>query len=368
MSILKKKNVENRIIKSILDIVNEKSKTELSSEKMRRNVKLENLMIRAYLNDPTINYAVCRKTVQPLIPEYYLEDADIKARAESLKLSERNVRCELSAWAGKVVEQIYNGMAGEAEAIKKADAMVAGKYSDTEKHHQAGDQFVLAAMFECIPELIGKAEREDILKLGRKYSRVCLKNILNSIAYDIAESNGDSEIEQMTDISALRREVYLARKELQEYRELVEAADADFEDKLEELKQQEIASFFSALNNEKYGFLIDSLYLQKKACMDLKKNGEKLPYAAEGIPAFMDRLLGFLRDSGISPASKFAPHTTQKLTLAQMEGCRFEPLPERNTPIKDGEAVTVKVLSSGWKLGNTVISYPVLQEDYKNNQ
>ncbi|MGN1410503.1 MAG: hypothetical protein ACI4XJ_10065 [Eubacteriales bacterium] len=368
MNILRKKNVSDRIIKSILDIVDEKSKNELSSEKMRKTVKLENLMIRAYLNDPAINYAVCRKTVQPFIPEFYLEDGDIRARAESMNLSERSVRGELAAWANKVVDQIYTGMAGDEAAIKKADAMVAGKYSDTEKYHYSQEQFVLAAMFECIPELAGKAERDAILKLGRKYSRVCLKNILNSIAYDIAESNGDNEIDQMTDISALRREVYLARRELQEYRELVEAADADFEDKLEELKQQEIASFFSALNNEKYGFLIDSLYLQKRAFMELKKSGEKLPYAVEGIPAFMDRLLSFLRDAGISPASRFAPHSTQRLTLEQMEGCRFEPLPERTAPIKEGEAVAVKVISSGWKLGNTVISYPVLQEDYQNNR
>ena len=102
--------------------------------------------------------------------------------------------------------------------------------------------------------------------------------------------------------------------------------------------------------------------------MDLKKSGEKLPYSLEGIPAFMDRLLSFLHDAGISPASRFAPHSTQKLTLEQMQGCRFEPLPERKAPIKEGEAVIVNVLSSGWKLGNTVISYPVLQEDYKNNR
>lgn len=368
MPMLKKKNVADRVIKSILDIVNEKSKTEFLSEKLRKRTKLENLMIRAYVQDPTIHYAVCRKTVQPFIPEYRLEDADIRIRAESCELSERAVRVDLVDWTMKVVEQIYNGMAGDAEAIQKADAMVAGKYTRYEKRNPAKEQFILAAMFACIPELAGKAEKDELLKLGRKYSVVCLKNILNSIAYDIAESSGSPEIEQMTNLAALRREVYLARKELQEYRELVEAADADFEDKLEELKQQEIVSFFSALNNEKYGYLIDSLYLQKKACMDLKKNGEKLPYAVEGVPAFMDRLLSFLRDAGITPASKFAPHSMQKLTLEQMEGCRFEPLPERTVPIKAGEPVTVKVLSSGWKLGEAVISYPVLQEDCQSEK
>ena len=368
MNLLENRNISEHTIKSILDIVNEKSKVKLNSDKKRTIAKLENLMIRAYLHDPTMNYAVCRKRVQPQIMEYYLEDNDIKRRAEMLKMSERTIRSELVSWAYRVVELIYAGMAGDEAAIKKADEMVAGQYSQNGKYHHAQEQLVLAALFEFVPELVNTKERDAVLELGRKYACVCLHYILNSISYDIAESNGDPEIEKMTDLISLRREVYLARKELQEYKKLVESADAEFEDKLEELKQQEIASFFSALNNEKYGYLIDSVYLQKRACMDLKRSGERLPYSVEGIPALLDRFLAFLRDAGVSPASRFAPHSTQKLTLEQMEGCRFEPLPERITPIKEREAVTVKVLSSGWKLGDAVISYPVLQEDYQNNQ
>ena len=147
---------------------------------------------------------------------------------------------------------------------------------------------------------------------------------------------------------------------------MVESADAEFEDKLQELKQQEIAAFFSALNNEKYGYLVDTLYLQKRVCAELKKKGESFPYAASGIPVFLDRLISFLRDVGVSPVSRFAPHSIQKLTLAQMEGYSFEPSPERKTPIKDDELVTVKVISSGWKLGDVIFSYPVLQEEDNN--
>lgn len=72
MNILKRKNVSERIVKSVLDIVNEKSKTELSSEKLRKIVKLENLMIRAYLNDPAINYAVCRRPSNRIFPNAIL--------------------------------------------------------------------------------------------------------------------------------------------------------------------------------------------------------------------------------------------------------------------------------------------------------
>jgi hypothetical protein len=144
---------------------------------------------------------------------------------------------------------------------------------------------------------------------------------------------------------------------------VVAAADAEFENKLEELKQQEIMSFFSALNNEKYGYLLDSVYLQWKACGEVRRNGEKLPYVLEGVPAFFDRFMQFIRDVGISPVTKCAPNSTQNLTLAQMEGFSFEPSDKRTKPVREGEHVKVKVVSSGWKLGNAIISNPVIHEE-----
>lgn len=358
-----KKNVPHDIVDSVLEIPCEMSKTEVASPKMRQFVKLENLMIRTYLDNPSIRYSDCRKAVQQFMPEFHLEDADIRERASRLRLSDGAVRGNLANWAKEVAKLVYEGMAGDSEAIKTAIAMVERKYSsDAVRKHGCQEQFVLCAMFRYIPELTSGAAGESLLKLGQKYSSVCLNKILNSIAYDVSE-DGLNDLDSSADISELRRKVHLARKELQEYRALVEAADAEFEDKLEELKSQEIAAFFSALNNEKYGFLIDSLYLHKKAFADVKRSGEGLPYAIEGVPAFMDRLMMFLRDAGISPVSKFAPHTTHSLTLEQMEGCRFEPSPERTAPIMAGEVVTVKVISSGWKLGDAIVSYPVLQEE-----
>lgn len=366
MKLLEKRNVKSGIKDNILEIVLEKSKVPLSSDKMKKHVGLENLMIRAYLEDPMMNYASCRKAVQPDLEGMFLDDGIIRRRAEEMKLSERSTRSALSEWAGEVVEKIYEGMAGSKEALTEAVDMVAGRYSSDERYHFAQEQFVLHGMFERIPQLRESEGRNAILKLGRRYCKICLSLILNSIEYDISSHDEEDTMELITDPTQLRREIYLARKELSDYRELVAAADAEFEDKLEELKQQEIVSFFSSLNNEKYGFLIDSLYLQKMACDEIRKSGEKIPYLLDGIPPFLTNLLGFLIDSGISPASRFAPHSTQYLTLEMMVGCRFEPLPERTEPIKEGEVVKVKVVSAGWKYGNSVISYPILQEDYSN--
>lgn len=362
-----KKPINDQILRNVLDIVREKGKDELASEEKRNTARLQTEMLRVYLKDPAINYSACRKIVQTMIPEVHLSDTNIRIHAERMRISERTVRAKLIEWAIQVTEQIREGMTGDGEAIDKAKTMILEKFSPSEKHrHDMQNAVVLTALFEFIPELAVSEERNDIPKFGKTYRNVCLKNILDSIAYDIAESNVDPEIEKLTNVGDLRKKIYMARNELQEYRSLVEAAYYERDSKLEEFKHQEIASFFSALNDEQHGYLIDSLYLLKKACAEYKKSGEVFPYLLEGIPAFFDRLLGFLCEAGISPACKFAPHSIQKLTLDQMDGCRFEPLPERKTPIKEGEAVTVKVISSGWKYGETVISYPVLQEECPN--
>ncbi len=363
MNVLEKRTISEKALNSILEIIREKSSIEPRGINQRTRIKLENLMIKTYLGDPYISYSMCRKTIQSMIPEYALTDASVRIVAEDERLSEREVRKKLAEWAYDVVKNIYEGMTGDTKALENAKKMVYGRYSETEKYHFAQEQFVLHAMFMYIPDLMQKPEREMILKLGRKYCVVCLRTIISSICYDIAAPDDNSELDNITDLPTLRRAVYMARQELNEYRGLVEAGDAEFEDKLDELKNQELSAFFSALNNEKYGFLIDTLYLQKRAFTELKKDGEKIPYIIEGAPAFIDRLMSFLRDSGINPASKFAPHTTQYLTLEEMEGCRFEPSSERTAPIGEKERVKVKVISSGWKLKDTVISYPILQED-----
>lgn len=366
MNVLNKRNVSDRIINNILDILREKSATKIKNEKDRANARMETLIVRAYVHEPQMMYAGCRKIIQPVVPEKRLSDADIRNRAESLRLTERTVREEMVAWTYTMVARIYEGMAGNEAAIQGAVEAIQKHTARGSKTADARSRMVLIALFELVPELAATEEKGLIEDLGRNYCHMCLQAILRSIVYDVTRCAGDPKIDAMTSVDALRREVYLARNELREYRELVEAADAEFDNKLEELKQQEIAAFFSALNNEKYGFLIDSLYLHRKACAEARREGEKIPYAMEGVPTFLDRFLRFLCDAGISPASKFAPHSYHRLTLSQMDGCRFDPSPERTTPIKDGQTVLVKVLSSGWKLGDTIISYPFLQEDIEN--
>ncbi len=360
MKMLKRKNIQDSTVKSILEVIYAKSKHELNKENIRRKVRVENVMAATYMLNPRAMYHDCREAARRVLSYPDITTDEVRNRAEDIKLTEHSVTKTLAAWALEEVLLIYEAMSGNEEALATARSNFNSGCPDLSYRHPMLERFVLAGIFNCIPEFAETDGKEHIIGLGRTYSRMAIRSILECISFDLENSRGTSE--PIADISALRREVYLARRELQEYREIVEAADAEFENKLEELTSREIVSFFSRLNNEKYGYLIDSLYLQKRACAEAKKLGE-VTYRLEGIPVFLDRLMSFLRDAGIAPAAAFAPGTLQRLTLGQMEGCAFEPSPGRKKPITEDELIRVRVISSGWRLGDKVISLPVFQEE-----
>ena len=352
--------VADSLIRHISEIIDEYSTVPIRSEKVQKLALTENLLILNYLHSPEMQYAECLRTIQQAAP-YPFELPHIRRIAENGRIDKINTRIRLTEWARHTAELLYTGMAGDREifeeALRQAKAPVSD-YADTQ--HPMQSRFLLFAMYEFIPELHNSPSYNNLHKLGRKYCQVCLNKSLDSIAFDLQSAEPEKKPVSPED---LRREVYLAKRELEEYRAMVEAADADFETKIEERSREEIAEFFRSLNDSRYGHIIDSVYLQNRACSELRRNGENIPYLLEGVPALLEKILRFFKDSGISPAVKFPPNSLQKLTLAQMEGCQFEPHPARTAPLTEDTVVTVRVISSGWRFGDHIISCPILREE-----
>jgi hypothetical protein len=365
MKVLETRPVKENVLKNIKGMIEEKSKLRLKNEDANRKAAIENLVVFNFLQNPLATDWECCKSIMDAYPDLCATEDDVRGAYGYLRVNDRNFRKALSDWAYDFAQKVYEGMAGDVSSIEnalKTDSQkceLNGKIIGFALKKRVG----LMSLFSFIPHLNSSEMKSKVMGFGKEFCCESLRSILRSIKADITESFDDPEIEGMTDVKELRRKIYLSRQELEEYRSLVAAADAEFENKLEELKQQEIMSFFSALNNEKYGYLLDSVYLQWKACGEVRRNGEKLPYVLEGVPAFFDRFMQFIRDVGISPVTKCAPNSTQNLTLAQMEGFSFEPSDKRTKPVREGEHVKVKVVSSGWKLGNAIISNPVIHEE-----
>lgn len=350
-------SAEHRIPQAMTDhiteIIAKHSQTPLRNEEMARQVLIENLLIRTYLQTPQLRYSDCLRRIAPLCPHFTPDLAYIRRTAENLELVNPDKRAGLIALVRKLTDEFRQGMCGDKSAFEQAV-----EHTHSQLRPQQ-NRILLFALFEYIPALHDSEAYHELLKLGPKYARICFSGIIDSLRYDVRGSHDD--MLQQDDPEALRREVYLARRELEEYKALVEAADAEFENKLDEMKQRELAGFFSALNNARYGYLIDTIYLSSRACTELARQGERLPYAVEGIPTLLERLLRFFRDSGITPACRYTPGSVQCLTLAQMDGYLFEAMPDA-APHKENEPISVRVVTSGWRYGDITVAPPILQE------
>ena len=353
-------------VQHIVEIIDEYSAVPIRSDKTQKMALTENLLVLNYLHAPEMPYAECLAAIQPDCP-YPIEPSYLRRIAEENHLDHPGVRVALAEWAYRTAELLYAGMAGDSAAFEQAMHCAESSCLENDRcPHSMQSRFLLFAMFEFIPELHEHPSCLNLRKLGRKYCRVCLNQALNSLAFDLRSADSASDPIPGKDNNTpdqLRREVYLAKRELEEYKKMVESADTDFETRLESRCREEIAEFFRSLNDPRYGHLIDSVYLQNRACTEFRRNGETLPYLLEGVPGLLERMLRFFRDSAIAPACKFPPNSLQKLTVQQMEGCQFEPLPTRTVPLTRDSVVTVRVISSGWRYGDTVISSPILREE-----
>ena len=300
----------------------------------RDKVVLENRMLAAYLDDPDISYAVCRRIVQPLLPEYFLTDDSVRSRAESAHLDSITVRRELCEWGRSFAKTVRSALLGGKDDLLRARRTLDGCYSESApipRPHFMQNQTGLACVFKYIPELRCVRGLEIIPFLGRAYAKRCLQSVFRIIeeAYEGERVASGEEIPLDT-VSA------------------------------EELIGEELSAFYSGLNSPEYGYLIDSLCINIKACEGLEA---RLPFEAAGIPIFLQNLMRFLIDSGVAPLTEYPPQSIQRLTLAQLMSAEFLPLHTRTTSIKPGQEIPVKVLSSGWRIKNHVISQPVLQEE-----
>ena len=118
--------------------------------------------------------------------------------------------------------------------------------------------------------------------------------------------------------------------------------ETEFEERLEEEKTNNLTEFFSRLNSEKYGCILDELLNVRKGISDLQKQSFDWPIQISGLRIVIVKLTQFVRDSHIDPIMKVG--SVRTVTADDVAGCDYE-----GTPFKDeNEKKTVRVISSGW--------------------
>lgn len=166
---------------------------------------------------------------------------------------------------------------------------------------------------------------------------------------EAAESSSKSEIEKL-------------QFENNNYKSSLEAAQSMFDElwetldeNAEEAKRTAILSFYSMMNSEKYGNLLDSVEFVEKTLAELKAQKFKTPAQLKSLTIVFRQLARFIKDCGIKPIDT----TGREFTACADDLDGYEYI---GNSYANEEERTVIVEHPGWKFENMVISKPVARE------
>ena len=211
-------------------------------------------------------------------------------------------------------------------------------------------------LYTKYPELDGANDLKSLEKLGNIYMRHFLydvSDLLKSLCANKGKGSarGDKKDSQQEKIELL--ENMLTRSDM-----LLKDLQDEFDARIKESHQDDLVEFFSRLNSEKYGCILDEVLNARSGVRQLRKKNIQLPPEIGGLFILIERLAQFIRDSEINPILK--PGLVKEMRLEEVESCDYDGSPFLNAT----EAKRVKVLSPGWVYKNkeVQIARPRLKE------
>ncbi len=202
------------------------------------------------------------------------------------------------------------------------------------------DQFACMKLCVLMPE-IGKVNKDEI---AEKFGMVLSKYYLYDITEGLADYCGvDIKGNPITDVSAAYKDkISQLEQTLNRSDMMLKDLQDEFDERLEESRVKELIDFFSRLNSEKYGCILDELLNVRRGVSQLKKQHYELPPEIGGLLIMTQKLTQFVRDSGINPIMKTQEVKVVKAT--DIDFCDYNGSPFKS---KD-ERKKIKVISPGW--------------------
>lgn len=292
---------------------------------------------------------------------------DIIRDLRRVRLANPEERQPLFKWVQKMVRLFAEALCGNKEAFNDfaKNKSYAPEKSGPKRREQ--ERILLQGIFTLLNEIDCFGDHEKLMHTGTARSRYCLYDLEDAIALEYGFKLAKSKIvaketkarqQQITYEQALSKieelETNLARinamlKDLQD----------EFDEQIAETKAQELTEFFGKLNSDRYGRILDELFVLRKGINTLRAENYELPPAINGLMIMATKLLQFVKDSHIDPLMKV--NSIQIVKATDIDACNYD-----GTPFKDNdEEKMVRVMSPGWiyRDKQIQISRPQLKEE-----
>ena len=264
-------------------------------------------------------------------------------------ISSPEKREKLCSWAGKVVDQfalcLKTKKRSDLEKLKELRGAAPKSFTREGKSLRFYDRVLSIMLYMLCPELNIHNDIEKLEQFGNIWSGYFLDEVLDILDSFCLEESDDTDSE--SDALKLayeqeKRKVAQLSAALERANTAMQDLEAEFEERLEEGKTDNLTEFFARLNSEKYGCILDELLSVRKGVGELMRQDFDLPIEVSGLFMVIIKLTKFIRDSHIDPIMKV--NSIRTITAEDVTNCDYE-----GTPFKDkDDRKTVRVISPGW--------------------
>lgn len=358
-------------LKEVIADVHKKFLRKKQRINLNEEVVMENEVLNVLCQNPNYSPKSCSEE----LASKYGEGSNFEKILNIMRFfhltSNVDERAELINNTGKIIDILVKAMTGDEEAYKEYMSMMSLPAVVSGQKYRVRERLTIVMLFVKYPELNLFGDSEILLNFNNTFSRYALYDVEDSIAYVYGFKRKKTDEEQKTadenkqsELFNLTKEQLISKIEAQDQNldrisAMLQELQTEFEQKIEESKAQELADFFSKLNSDKYGFILDEMLGVRKGIDELKKKNVELPLELNGLLIMVKKLLQFVKDSHISPIMKIGSINIVKAT--DVENCFYEGTPF----LGESDEKTVKVVSPGWiyRDKDIQISRPKVKEE-----
>lgn len=347
-------SVTKRFIENLHKAVERKNKN-LSAASYDEYI-LENRVIKLFCEDKTLTPRLCADEMNARY-KTDLYNEDIVKILKATRLSYQQKRADLIDWAEEMIRVFAHALESRKQTDFDDFLALRGKtvYARDNERYKIQERVVCIMLYVKHPELDTGTDADTLEKFGNVYMKHLLYDVTDFLKNICGKTKGgakgDKKDQQQDKIELL--ENMLNRSDM-----LLKDLQDEFDARIKQSHQDDLVEFFSRLNSEKYGCILDEVLNARNGVRQLLKDKVQLPPEISGLFILIQRLAQFIRDSEINPIMK--PGSVKDMRLNEVESCDYEGSPFLDT----AEVKRVKVLSPGWVYKNkdVQISRPRLKE------
>lgn len=259
-------------------------------------------------------------------------------------------RKDLFDWAAKCIDLFEKALSGDKGAYEAFEKMRKESFRPDLPKNTSQQRILVSMIFNKLPKIFERDDFDRFNLLGDTLAKYFFYDISDSLK-EFFENGvrtktcaGETKVVKVSDIQLekMKKRIQHLEEKLDQSKAMLQDLQDEFDKQLTESRIQELTEFFSSLNSEKYGCLLDGLLSIKRGVDNLRKGGYELPVEISGLFILVTKLIQFIRDNHIEPIMKVDSIMDVKasdIELCDYSGSAFE---------DENEIHKIKVLSPGW--------------------